>query len=101
MDVVAVSMFYGHGICLQFSTREPLAAGSLYPLFDSADGLRAAAGDGECTPVEVNGRGGISITSVRADPGHGNRFRLWAAADEAETASAVQAIRLARRLDLL
>ncbi len=101
VDVVAAPMFYGHGVSLQVTTGEPISPDALYALLDAGEGLRASADDRECTPMEVNGRGGISITAIRADSGAGNQFRLWAAADEADSAAAVQAIRLALRLGVL
>ncbi|MBD3867102.1 MAG: hypothetical protein IFK94_03170 [Acidobacteria bacterium] len=101
VDMVAVPMFYGHGVNLQVTTREPVTPEALYGLLDAVEGLKADAADSECTPVEVSGRGGISITAIRAEAGGNDRFRLWAAADEAEAGSAVQAIRLARQLGVL
>lgn len=100
VDLVAAPLFYGHGVSLQITTGVPVGPAELYRLLDEADGLRASAEDAACTPMEVNGRGGTSIAAIRTDCGESNRIRLWAAADEAESASAVQAIRLARAMGL-
>ncbi len=101
VDMVVMPVFYGHGISMQVTTGEPVSPEALYALLDAGPGLRAVADDRECTPVDVNGRGGVSITGIRADTGEGNRIRLWAAADVADSGSAVQAIRLARQLGVL
>jgi aspartate-semialdehyde dehydrogenase len=101
VDMVAVPMFYGHGVSMQVTTREPVSPEALYTLLDAGEGLRAASDDRECTPMEINGRGGISVTAIRTDAGEGNRIRLWAAADAADSGSAVAAIRLARELGVL
>jgi len=101
VDLLAVPMFYGHGVSLQITTGEPVSPEALYPVLDAGEGLRASPDDVECTPMEVNGRAGISIAAIRAEPGGGNRIRLWAAADEADSAPAVQAIRLARQFGVL
>lgn len=101
VDMVAVPMFYGHGVSMQVTTGEPASPEELYTLLDAGEGMRASADDRECTPMEISGRGGLSITAIRADAGEGNRIRLWAAADAADNGSAVAAIRLARELGVL
>ena len=101
VDTVAVPIFYGHGVRLQVRTAEAATPETLYKLLDAGQGIRAAADDNECTPMEVSGRGGISITALRAVAGGVHRVSFWAAADEAESGSAVQAIRLARQLGLI
>jgi hypothetical protein len=101
VDMLAVPMFYGHGVSLQCTTRAPVDRETLYRLLDAGENLRADADDAECTPVEVSGRGGTSITAIRVAAGGSNQVRLWAVADEAESGTAVQAIRLARQLGAL
>gem|GEM_PF-3333406 len=101
LEMAVLPMFYGHGAMIRIRTDRDAAVDRLYEILDAQEGIQASSGDGGCTPMEVNGRGGTSVSLIRRAGNHRREFWLWAAADDADTRAAVQAIRLARRFGVL
>ncbi len=101
LEMVVLPMFYGHGVMVQVRTTGAVTVEDLYEILGAREGIEAAGGDGECTPQEVNGQGGISVSLIRQVEDNPRAFWLWAAVDDAESRAAVQAVRLARQAGVL
>lgn len=91
--ILWVPVFFGHGISVHLTLPEGRTAAAIDEAWAGADRIVSTEGADDCTPQATTGDRRTLVAPATADGAGG--VWLWAVADEAESASAFEAVRLA------